>query len=302
MKRSSLWSLLLLSIVGVSATVGCAATSDENDTSESELRGRQPVSDVTDFLSGGEFGCLAEDASGRQADISISIGVPRQHKGTWLADGSYQVRQVGGGREQFWSQTRGRPISTVVGGPLTIRSGWGGVVCEYVRTTTGPDGQQMTRRFEGEVVRFSDQCFDERFYLQQYPDIAQAVASGAWLSGRMHWEEYGKRDRQGCAGGGGGGGGGGGSQGYIGCYTDNESRELPHAIAMDRSDMTPNVCRSLCRSAGYNFAGTQFHSQCFCGNDLRGQRVADAECNTPCTGDNRKMCGGTWRNSIYTTR
>jgi hypothetical protein len=200
MKRLSLLALSSLSLLSL---VGCAGSSDdETGASEADFRSSAPVSDVTDFLSGGEFACAAEDSFGREADISMSVGVPRRHRGTWLADGSYQVRFAGGGRVQFWAQNRGAPVSSVVAGPITIRGGWGGVQCEYVRTSTGPDGQEVTRRFEGEVVRFSPagDCFDERFYLQQYPDIGRLVAAGDWLSGRMHWEEYGRREgRQGCA-------------------------------------------------------------------------------------------------------
>jgi hypothetical protein len=293
MMKRSLYSLAMFSLLGISA-VGCAATSDEGRT-ESEIRGRQPVSDVTDFLSGGQFGCLAEDQSGREADISFSLDPPRSHRETWFAEGSYQIRFDGGARAQFWSQTRGRPISTVVGGPITVRSGWGRVVCQYDRKTTGPDGQEVTRRFEGEVVRFANECFDERFYLRLYPEVEQGVASGAWLSGRMHWEAHGKREgRQGCDG-------GSGREGYLGCYTDSEARELPH-FAGERQDMTPDLCRSLCRDAGYAFAGAQSHLQCFCGNEIRGRKVSDAECNRPCGGDSRKMCGGAWRNSVYSSR
>ena len=28
-------------------------------------------------------------------------------------------------------------------------------------------------------------------------------------------------------------------------------------------------------------------------------RLSDAECDAPCTGDDSQMCGGTWKNSIY---
>lgn len=85
---------------------------------------------------------------------------------------------------------------------------------------------------------------------------------------------------------------------YQGCYTDDGNRALP-VVAGERGDMTPAVCASLC--GGYEYAGVQYSSQCFCGNDLGYQRVDDGECGSPCAGDGALRCGGAWRNSIYRT-
>jgi hypothetical protein len=193
-------SLALVAVAFLSL-VGCASSTDDIASTDSELTAARPVDSVTDFLSGGEFGCAAQDASGREADISMSVGTPRKHRETWLAEGDYRVMFVGGGRLTYTAQNRGRPVGTVKAGPLTIRSGWDRVMCQYDRVTTGPDGQQVTRRFEGPVVRFSPsgECFDENFYLREYADIGVLVQRGDWLSGRMHWEEYGRREgRRGC--------------------------------------------------------------------------------------------------------
>ena len=38
----------------------------------------------------------------------------------------------------------------------------------------------------------------------------------------------------------------------------------------------------------------------FCDNDFGGYGAsADSECNTACSGDAGTMCGGPWRNSVY---
>jgi hypothetical protein len=195
-------SLALISALSVSLLNACAASSEDVASSDADLSSAQPADSVTDFLSGGEFGCAARDASGREADISMSVGTPRKHRETWLADGDYQVMFGGEGRVTYTAQNRGRPVGTVKAGPLTIRFGFGRVMCQYDRVTTGPDGQSFTRRFEGPVVRFvpAGECFNESFYLREYADIGTAVQSGNWLSGRMHWEEYGRREgRRGCA-------------------------------------------------------------------------------------------------------
>jgi hypothetical protein len=194
MKSLALFAIALVSLVG------CASSTDVA-SNDSDLTSANPVDNVTDFLSGGEFGCAAQDASGREADISMSVGTPRKHRETWLAEGDYQVQFVGGSNVTFTAQNRGRPVAVVKAGPITIRSGFGRVMCQYDRVSTGPDGQQFTRRFEGPVVRFSPagECFSETFYLREYSDIGVAVQRGDWLSGRMHWEEYGRREgRKGC--------------------------------------------------------------------------------------------------------
>jgi hypothetical protein len=83
---------------------------------------------------------------------------------------------------------------------------------------------------------------------------------------------------------------------YKGCFSDDSDRALP-VLAGDRGDMTPDACVQLC--AGYAYAGVQYYTQCWCGNDLGRERRGDDECNTPCSGDGGVMCGGAWRNSIY---
>lgn len=86
---------------------------------------------------------------------------------------------------------------------------------------------------------------------------------------------------------------------YLGCYSDTESRALPFHASTGRADMTPEVCRSMCRDAGYALAGAQFYDQCFCGNELGDELRPDGECDTPCAGDPAVACGGAWRNSVY---
>lgn len=55
-------------------------------------------------------------------------------------------------------------------------------------------------------------------------------------------------------------------------------------------------------NAGYQYAGTQYSSECWCGNSygLYGVKPTN-ECNMPCAGNEGEMCGGANRNSVYTT-
>ncbi len=88
---------------------------------------------------------------------------------------------------------------------------------------------------------------------------------------------------------------------YLGCYADlDPHRNLPHLAGY------PNInggveCVRRCLIAGYIFAGTQFPSECWCGNSYGHQAVHANECNKPCTGNTGEMCGGAKLNSVYRT-
>jgi len=83
---------------------------------------------------------------------------------------------------------------------------------------------------------------------------------------------------------------------YIGCFVDNSDRDLP--IFQETLGMTPELCADICR--GHKYFGLQWYSQCFCG-DTYGKYASSTEddCSTPCSGAPDVMCGGVWRNSIY---
>ena len=90
---------------------------------------------------------------------------------------------------------------------------------------------------------------------------------------------------------------------YLGCYAENQNtnRILPYKAA----NLNPNgaiQCPALCKAAGYKLAGTQYSDQCWCGDSLNGaQPISNNECNMQCLGNAAEMCGGPYRNSVYTT-
>lgn len=83
---------------------------------------------------------------------------------------------------------------------------------------------------------------------------------------------------------------------YQGCYTDDGNRALDAFLGYNH---TVESCVAAARAAGFAYAGLQYYGQCFGGNDLGYQRVADGECNTACVANPNQTCGGGWRNSIY---
>lgn len=86
---------------------------------------------------------------------------------------------------------------------------------------------------------------------------------------------------------------------YLGCYADRQARDLPEA-SFQAADMTADGCQAYCREKGFAYAGTQYGSQCFCGNSF-GQygSLPESSCNAGCAGNAKEQCGGTWANSVY---
>lgn len=95
------------------------------------------------------------------------------------------------------------------------------------------------------------------------------------------------------------------NQAYIGCINDREVRFLDGEFHYSDS-MTNRMCTVKCRKRFYDFSGTQYFGQCFCGNvswekfQSYGPSPED-QCTLPCHGDKQERCGGHWRSSVYLT-
>jgi len=84
-----------------------------------------------------------------------------------------------------------------------------------------------------------------------------------------------------------------------GCFSDGQARALPAQLLS--SGATVESCVAAARDAGFRYAGLQWYGSCFAGDAPAFARVADAECNTPCSANHTETCGGAWRNSIHAT-
>eukprot|EP00903_Cladosiphon_okamuranus_P010392 g9830.t1 len=86
---------------------------------------------------------------------------------------------------------------------------------------------------------------------------------------------------------------------YVGCFADDEdARVMPVAAALDRSDMSTELCAALC--AGEAYFGLQYGEECWCGDastDL--SQHGTAICDILCNGDSDTICGGSWALSVY---
>lgn len=87
---------------------------------------------------------------------------------------------------------------------------------------------------------------------------------------------------------------------YHGCHGDATAQRALKGPQANRPDMTLETCAALC--AQYAWFGVEYGSQCFCGASLdpSSAEVADGECDAPCGGNSRQLCGAANRLSVYT--
>lgn len=95
---------------------------------------------------------------------------------------------------------------------------------------------------------------------------------------------------------------------YLGCYRDDQKALAMFGVSLPGRDingftiqsgsMTTELCVSACQERGFNYAGTQYGSQCFCGNNYGIYGKAE-NCNMRCSGNPGQICGGIWSNSVY---
>jgi hypothetical protein len=86
---------------------------------------------------------------------------------------------------------------------------------------------------------------------------------------------------------------------FVGCYTDSSTRALPTVLAW--SGATPESCIASAKAHNLAYAGVQYGGQCFGGNTLGYSHVATSDCNMPCSANPGELCGGPWRNRVYST-
>lgn len=79
---------------------------------------------------------------------------------------------------------------------------------------------------------------------------------------------------------------------YVGCFRDNiPFRQLPHELLAD-DKLTNAACIAACAQGNYIFCATQYHRECWVGNQVSQQKVDDANCNFYCAGAINQICGG----------
>ncbi|KAJ7068678.1 WSC domain-containing protein [Mycena amicta] len=71
------------------------------------------------------------------------------------------------------------------------------------------------------------------------------------------------------------------------------SRTLAAASLVDRNAMNLETCFAFCDQGGFNFAGVEFGSECYCDYAVQFPgTLSDVEnCNMPCVGNSSQTCG-----------
>ncbi|RDW79993.1 hypothetical protein BP6252_04631 [Coleophoma cylindrospora] len=83
---------------------------------------------------------------------------------------------------------------------------------------------------------------------------------------------------------------------YLGCYYDGGGRQLSKMFNIGSTNEN-GICLQTCFNAGYKFAATEYHTECWCGNTApsAAKFTADSlkKCAFSCPGDTSQACGGT---------
>ena len=87
---------------------------------------------------------------------------------------------------------------------------------------------------------------------------------------------------------------------YTGCYTDSTSARVIKDKYNYDSALTIEKCASACK--GYKIFGTEYATQCYCGNTFANPttKVAETDCGYTCGGNAMQLCGAGNRLSVYT--
>ncbi|KAF5304046.1 hypothetical protein FQA39_LY01831 [Lamprigera yunnana] len=90
----------------------------------------------------------------------------------------------------------------------------------------------------------------------------------------------------------------------LGCFKDEKSfRLLSGYYGNYKNTNSPDFCIQLCLQSGFLYAGVQYSTECFCGNEEPSAtaRLPDSSCNMKCPADPHLACGGYYTVNIYQT-
>ncbi|KAJ6642112.1 Xylosyltransferase oxt [Pseudolycoriella hygida] len=90
----------------------------------------------------------------------------------------------------------------------------------------------------------------------------------------------------------------------LGCFKDEKNFRVLSGYFMNFKTLnTPSKCIQLCLQSGFQYAGVQYSTQCFCGHNepLAKYKLPDPECNYKCSGDAKQICGGYFTINVYET-
>ncbi|KAI9818427.1 MAG: hypothetical protein M1827_000486 [Pycnora praestabilis] len=91
---------------------------------------------------------------------------------------------------------------------------------------------------------------------------------------------------------------------FVGCASDSgNTRALSGPALTNSTSMTTEMCMAYCTAQGYQLAGTEYASQCYCGSSLSSSSsLNQTGCNMVCKGNNTQWCGGPSLLSVYSSK
>lgn len=89
-------------------------------------------------------------------------------------------------------------------------------------------------------------------------------------------------------------GNGTGTYRYKGCYQGSAPGGKLTTRIYSSNNNTNGMCMAACaaKPERYQYAGTEYHSECWCGDTMPPLKVADGNCNFDCSGNINQICGG----------
>ncbi|KAL8765596.1 MAG: hypothetical protein Q9209_007378 [Squamulea sp. 1 TL-2023] len=95
-----------------------------------------------------------------------------------------------------------------------------------------------------------------------------------------------------------------GSWQYQGCITEGNGQRVWKYQIINQNTNSATSCLSQCQEFGYQAAGMEYGSECWCGDAVdiaaTGSTTApETDCSVPCSGDSQYLCGGGNRLSWY---
>lgn len=84
---------------------------------------------------------------------------------------------------------------------------------------------------------------------------------------------------------------------YLGCFTDSSTRVLPLQLYISSSNNN-TMCALGCRKAGFQYSGTEYGNECWCGNTIPTANTTASSCSSVCAGVSSQLCGGSWALSV----
>ncbi|WVQ97816.1 hypothetical protein IAU59_004931 [Kwoniella sp. CBS 9459] len=85
----------------------------------------------------------------------------------------------------------------------------------------------------------------------------------------------------------------------LGCMEDDVNKRALDGGSINIANNSISACTSYCASKGFNYAGVEFGTECWCGKSATLKAADASTCNVACPGDVWSQCGGSSRLNVF---